>query len=130
MEFCHCLAILRYYLMLSFIWEISLLYCRFCKNEIFQNFGNIMFSVLCFIIFFSPDNFSPPSLDRFAQIGTNVSSACDLYGVSDFLKSSKTRSQRPKTRKVRQIFRLRRHVFARCDETLKVFLKILFCDGI
>ena len=48
------------------------LYCRFCKNAIFQNFGNIIF--FCRFAFFSGQLFSAVSRPICTKFGTNVSS--------------------------------------------------------
>ena len=103
------------------------LYYRFCKNAIFQNFGNIMFfrRFAFFFFSFSPANVSRPSLDRFAPNFTRTSHLVrDLYWGEIFWISSKTRLQRPKNSKNQSVFRPRRHIFARCDKTVKVFLRI------
>jgi len=101
-----------------------LLYCRFCKNAIFQNLGNIMF--FCRFAFFSPANFSQPPLNRFAP---NLERMCPTTRGRKwrlrFLKSSKTRLQRPKTSKNRSIFHTRSHAFVLCNETVKDFWKML-----
>ena len=58
------------------------------------------------------------------QIWQNVSSCMRFILRRAILKSSKTRSRRPKTLKNRSNFRTGRHVFARCGETVKAFWKI------
>jgi len=88
------------------------------------------FSVESFFSFFSPANFSRPSVYRFSpNLSKTCLLTCDLNRRGRFLRSSKTRSQRPKN-KNRSFFSPGRHVFARCDEMVKVFWKKLFCDNV
>ena len=104
----------------------------FAKIQFFKISVILCFSVdLLYFHFFSPKNISQPSLDRFApNLARTCLLACDLYLGERFLKSSKTRSRRPKTSKNLSNFRTGCHVFARCEETVKVFLKNLYCDDI
>ena len=104
----------------------------FAKMQFFKISEILCFSVgLLFFSFFlfSPAKFSQPPLDRFAP---NLARIClpalGRKWRGRFLKSSKTRSQRPKDIKNRSIFHTHRHVFARCDEMVKDFWKNLFCD--
>ena len=88
----------------------------------------LCFSVgFLFFLFFSPAKFSQPPLD---QLAPNLAGIClpalCRKGRGRLLKSSKTRSQRPKKQQNRWIFHTRRHIFARCDETVKDFWKTFF----
>ena len=66
-----------------------------------------------FFYFFSPAKFSQPPLDRFAP---NLARIC-LHALGR--KAQKPGYNGQKTSKNRSIFHTRRHVFARCDETVK-----------
>ena len=86
--------------------------------------------ILCFSVdllyFFPPENFSQPSLDRFApNLARMCLLACDFYWIKRLMKSSKTRSQQPKDIVNRSNFRPARHVFARSDETVKDFFAMI-----
>ena len=55
---------------------LPIIYYRFCKNAIFQNFGNICFSVglLFFSFFFSRQLVEAIARPIYTKFGTNVSS--------------------------------------------------------
>ena len=104
------------------------LYFRYCKNAIFQNFGNIIFFrrfAFFIFFFFSRQLFSAVSRPIYTKFGTNVSSWLrfkQTRAIFEKLKNQVTTAK--KTSKFRSNFHPGRHVFARCDETVKVFWKI------
>ena len=94
-----------------------------CSNyyiAVFAKIGNIMFFRR--FAFFSPESFSQPSVGRFAP---NLARSVVWHAI--YTESSALRKvQKPghngeKTSKNRPNFHTRRHVFARCDKTVKLF---------
>jgi len=81
-----------------------LLYCRFCKNAIFQNFGNIMF-FRRFAFFFSGQLFSAVSQPIRTKFGTNVSSSMRLKQTRAILEKFKNQvTTAKKHRKIGHFF--------------------------
>ena len=79
---------------------------------------------MLFIFFFSCQLFSAVFLPIYTNLAWTCLVACDKKICGRFSKNSKTRSQRPKkTLKYRHFFHPSPYVFARGDETVKVFWK-------
>ena len=76
------------------------------------------------LFFLSRKLFSAVSRPIFTKFSTNMS-LCAIYSeASDFWKFKKPGHGGWKTSKNQSNFRHRCHVFARCDETVKVFRKV------
>ena len=80
---------------------LFLIYYRFCKNAIFQNFGNIYFSVdFLFFFFFSRELVEAIARPIYTKFGTNVSSCLGLRSlVKNFEKVEKPGHDEQKTSK-------------------------------
>jgi len=91
----------------------------FAKMLFFKISVILCFSVDFLFSFLSPANFSRPSRTKF---GTNVSSCLRFKHTRAIFE--KFKNQVTTAKKLWSFFRPGRHVFARCDETVKVFLKI------
>ena len=109
------------FLQIAMIGWLLDLYCRFCNNAIFQNVGTII--ILSFI-FFSRQFFSAVSWPICTKFGTNVCSYTRFILRRAICEKLKNQVTTAKTLKNRSFFRARRHVFACCGETVKVFLNI------
>jgi len=101
---------------------VLLLYCRFCKNAIFQNFGNIMFFRQ--FAFFLPPTFLSRLLTNLHQNWHEFPIWYAIYTEARFLgKVQKPGHNSQKTLKKRSFFTHESH-----DETVKVFFFNLFGD--
>ena len=104
----------------------TFLYCRFCKNAIFQNFGNVIF--FCRFAFFSPDNFSQLSLNRYAP---NLARMCRLASdKTDDVIFEKFKNQVTTAKKHRKIgqFFAPAVTFSLVVKKRLYFLKNHYCD--
>ena len=84
--------------------------------------------ILCFsvdlLFFFSREFFSAVSGPICTKFGANVSSCMRFILRRAILEKLKNQVTTAKKQKNRSNFRTGRHVFARCDETVKVFFLI------
>jgi hypothetical protein len=103
--------------------DVSLFFQNFCKDCKFRPTVN-------FLVFFSPANFCQQFLNRNApNLVRKCLLPCDLFRWEWFLKSSKSKTRSHRKRNVKNLSNLhpRRHIFARCDETVKYFFLSIWC---
>ena len=94
----------------------------FAKMQFFKISVILYFSVgLLFFFFFSRQILSAAARPISTKFGTHMSPCSGQKKTRAIFEKLKNQVTTAKTSKNRSIFRPRRHVFAHCDETIKVF---------